>query len=681
MNFVEFRDILREHFSGMQEGLLFKVDVDKTTLWDTYLNSFPEGTNPIYKERTHHDCQCCKQFIRTVGNVVCFVGGKPVSIWSAAVDCDTYGPVAEAMANLVENAAIREPFLHYQNKIGALESFSQAVSGEQNGTVLDRWEHFFVELLPAKIMPKDQIPSHLADLGSTKNVFKRALEEISMDSVDTVIELIDQNSLYRGEENRNTLVSFRTCLQSYALLETEHEKAFYLWEAASHMSRAVTKVRSSAIGTLLVDLSEGKGLDRAVGAFEAMVAPANYKRPKALITQGMIKKAQEKVEELGMLESLERRHAVPEDITVNNVLFANRNARKVMGGNVFDELVEDVAVDMQKLGKVEEVTIDNFIADILPNISSIEMLVENRLQGNFLSLVAPVHAEAPNMLKWDNNFSWAYHGDVTDSMKERVKAAGGKVDGVLRFSIQWNDDEEHNRCDYDAHCLEPGRNRIYYAQQTNPATSGRLDVDITNPTKGIPAVENITWSNKAIMELGEYRFTVHGYAIRAGNKGFSAEFEDNHGNIRQYEYAKGVGQDEHVAVVRGTWDGENFTVTEDLPSVLASRELWGVNTMQYVPVSMLMLSPNHWDDRAIGNKHWFFMLEGCKQPGPVRGFYNEFLDEQLREHRKVFEVLGSKMKAEESDHQLSGLGFSSTQRNHVFCKVSGNFNRTLKITF
>jgi hypothetical protein len=31
--------------------------------------------------------------------------------------------------------------------------------------------------------------------------------------------------------------------------------------------------------------------------------------------------------------------------------------------------------------------------------------------------------------------------------------------------------------------------------------------------------------------------------------------------------------------------------------------------------------------------------------------------------------------------QLSGLGFSSTQRNSVLCRVSGSFSRVIKIVF
>ncbi|MGR2462374.1 hypothetical protein ACUX4R_26210, partial [Salmonella enterica] len=82
-----------------------------------------------------------------------------------------------------------------------------------------------------------------------------------------------------------------------------------------------------------------------------------------------------------------------------------------------------------------------------------------------------------------------------------------------------------------------------------------------------------------------------------------------------------------------------------------------------------------------GNKHVFFILEGCANPEGTRGFYNEYLKPELDKHRKVFEMLGSKMKVQPNENQLSGLGFSTTQRNHVFVKVSGAFNRTVKVIF
>jgi len=98
-------------------------------------------------------------------------------------------------------------------------------------------------------------------------------------------------------------------------------------------------------------------------------------------------------------------------------------------------------------------------------------------------------------------------------------------------------------------------------------------------------------------------------------------------------------------------------------------------------VSMMMLSPNHWDENEAGNRHHFFVLNGCINPDRARGFYNEFLRTDLIAHRKVFELLADKMKCEESSEQLSGVGFSSTKRDEIICKVNGTFSRVLKIKF
>jgi hypothetical protein len=94
-----------------------------------------------------------------------------------------------------------------------------------------------------------------------------------------------------------------------------------------------------------------------------------------------------------------------------------------------------------------------------------------------------------------------------------------------------------------------------------------------------------------------------------------------------------------------------------------------------------MLSPNYWNGRPVGNKHWFFMLQDCVREGSSRGFFNEQLSDSLREHRKVFEILGSKMRTEAEGEQLSGLGFSSTKRNNVYAKIRGAFTRTVNIVF
>lgn len=85
MNFNTFKRAVAAQFKRMSSGHLFVTDTDKDTLWATYLNSFPDGSNPIYRERTEHDCSCCRQFIKTAGNVVSIVDGEIVSLWDVSL--------------------------------------------------------------------------------------------------------------------------------------------------------------------------------------------------------------------------------------------------------------------------------------------------------------------------------------------------------------------------------------------------------------------------------------------------------------------------------------------------------------------------------------------------------------------------------------------------------------------
>ena len=674
--FVRMRDLLINHFNEMTKDTshLFEVEVDKGELWNTYLDSFPAGTNEIYRERREHDCSCCRHFIKTIGNAVVIRNNKMETIWDIRTNDSTYQPVVDALAQYIKTHAVTDIYMSNDKKIGALYNFEQIENGK-----VKQWDHFFLEL-PDKFVNKTY--RSLGDIKGTfrdtRNVFKRSLEEISEDSILTILELISSNTLYKGEEWKGVLTEFL----NYDKLISEVEKDNYTWEQSVKAGSVIGRIRNHSIGTLLVNISDGMDLDLAVRKYEQIVAPSNYKRSKPIYSKKMLEDAQKKIIELGYMDSLSRRYARFDDITVNDILFTNKDsAKRIDGANdIFGELAKSVkGGSTKKFSKVEEVTIDTFINNILPTASEVELYLENKHSSNLVSLIAPQNKDSKSMFKWGNNFGWAYSGNLTDSdIKERVKAAGGNVTGDLRFSIQWNEDGKDN-CDLDAHCKTPCT-EIYYGHKHDIKTNGYLDVDIISPGGRI-AVENITWKNRNTMKNGTYRFFVRQFSGSV-KSGFRAEIEFD-GQVYSFDYSHSMRRGEDVMVAEVTLNNGQFTIKELLPSNVSSKEIWGVKTNEFAPVSVICYSPNYWStvENKVGHRHVFFMLKGCINDENPSGMFNEFLVQDLYEHRKVMEALGSKMRVEDADDQLSGVGFSTTKRAEVVVKVKGSIERVIKIKF
>lgn len=688
-----FRDFVKAIQKNLQQmskdsSRLFTVNVDTEELYNLYLDSFPAGTNEIYRERREYDCSCCRHFIRDVGNVVSIKNGELHTIWGInPVSDDKYNVVAAALDAYVKQKAVLGVFLKKEKRIGTPENREMLPTGKIN-----KYEHFFVDLPEICIFKEyygHTLEGDLSQFRDIRNVFKRSLDEISKEAIDTVLELIAQNSLYKGAEWKKQLTEFKNYQKEYGKL-TDEQKELWIWEKSIAAGAVIGKIRNHSIGTLLVNISEGMDLDIAVRKYEQIVAPVNYKRPKAIFTKKMLEDAKKTITELGYMDSLQRRFATLDDITVNNILFSNKDAAKRITGamDLFDEMEQDVAIDPKRFSKVEEISAEDFIKNVLPVAKELEVYLENKHIQNMVSLIAPEVADAKTMFKWNNGMSWAYTGNITDSdIKENVKAAGGSVTGIVRFSIQWNDGNGKDNSDLDAHCLEPqGGDHIYFSHKISRYTGGELDIDITDPiyqckSNGGVAVENITYPSKERMKPGTYKFYVNQYSFR-NSQGFKAEIEVN-GEIHSYEYNTPVRGNVNVAEVILDQSG-NFKVVDKLPGNCAtiSKDVWGIKTLQFTPVSVVCYSPNYWDEqKGIGHQHLFFMLKDCINPEEPNGYYNEFLKPELEQHRRVFETLGAKAHVKDVDDQLSGVGFSLTKRNDLIIKVKGATERVVKVKF
>jgi hypothetical protein len=684
MIFQQFTEALHKHFEEQfnNQHLLFVTDIDPDALWELYLNSFPEGMNKVFRERREMDCSTCRMFVKRIGAVVKLNMEtlELVSVWDFQVEDPNYQQVIDALKEAVTRVPIRDIFLSKEKSIGAPFTRELLEGGD-----IRRWHHMSAELSLSLVDLDAEREKALVREKLT--LLKRALEELTEQSVSDCLSWIADNALYRGTEFKKLLENFQKIQRDYGAVAPEN-KIKFLWSLIrTPLFSSTCRIRNSAIGTLLVKLSDGVPEEDALRFYEGTVmAPANYQRPKTIVTESTRKAAKATLEAAGLLPSLARRFAHIEDISVKDVLWANRTiARQTFKDeDPFEALGAFITAPKAPVEEnLPELFIEGLIAN-LPSTDSLEILFDRSLSSNLVSLIAARNPEALPLFKWGNNTSWAYSGNVTDSlMKELVTQKGGRVDGDFRFSIQWND-SGNDQTDFDAH-LRGAKNHIYYAKKAN--TFGSLDVDIINP-RGEVAVENIIIPTASKVPNGTYTLYVNVFSSQGHREGFSAEVEFG-GQIHSFEVNSRnnqawAGGTQHIIGQAQFTDGEiDFTPNtrfKTSSSTSKSVEIWGMNTGTFIPVTTVTLSPNFWEGNEIGNKHYMFMLQGAVNPDTPSGFFNEFLPPNLLEYKKVLATLGEMLRVDPDPNQLSGLGFSSTIRKSFTARIkSGATQRVVKV--
>jgi hypothetical protein len=97
-------------------------------------------------------------------------------------------------------------------------------------------------------------------------------------------------------------------------------------------------------------------------------------------------------------------------------LFANRDVKASIGESVFDVLKKNVARKVHNFDKVSDISLEEFINNVLPHAQEISLYVDSKLKNNFVSLIAPLNKDAPSMFQWDNPYSWTYENNITYSL-------------------------------------------------------------------------------------------------------------------------------------------------------------------------------------------------------------------------------------------------------------------------
>lgn len=701
---IEFNKKVQAKFVEMQKsGKLFRVALNGQEIWDLYLSSFSKEDDPIFRdpESSSHNCNHCKNFIRRYGNIVSVDENYGIqTMFNVEIEGE-FKNTAKVLSDKIKVSKITEVFFETFNELYSLpyeactksnEKFQLGVVSNPKRYTKEEAEKFGV-VQPNEVrlfnhihlfvdkgfvdQSGNSVESLMGNYRDAKNVFQRAMETISLDTLRLVKDLINQGSLLDGATHLYKIEQIIPLKVEYDSLAS-NQRDNWCWIKSYKLPFA--KFKNELIGVLCSELSEGQELNKACQSWNKRVDPANYMKATAPITKKQIEEAKQFVEENGYAESFSRRFATIDDIKVSEILHSNVGKGEIKSVSIFDGVKStSTRHKRNEFEGVEELTIEKFMKDILPSCSSIEAFLSNGHSGNLVSLTTANNPDSKPIFKWNNNYSWTFNGNLAgkSQIKEAVKSEGGKIDGVLRFSIIWNEDGK-DILDFDAHALEPNRTEIYYGSYKGRKTtmSGMLDVDMINPHK--MGVENIVWDNLSKMQQGVYRLWIRNYN-RGSNKGFKAEIEFD-GETYLYEYNQPVPGDVHIADV--TLADGKFTIRHMIPeSFVSSKEVYGLETNQFHKVNLVCLSPNHWGENNVGNKHYFFILDGCKSPVSIRSFHNENLLPDLAQHRKVLEILGATNMIDSTDKQLSGLGFNATVKDELIVKLQGTHKRIIKIKF
>ncbi|MCP4255045.1 MAG: hypothetical protein GY775_16885 [Candidatus Scalindua sp.] len=679
-----------------QTGKLFRSSITGREVWDLYIQGFKNDPTFRDPESSVHNCNHCKNFIRRYGNIVAINDkGHLISMFDVEAD-EEYKNSMYVMNKALINAPIKDVFFETFNELNALpyekctdtqSSFLLGIpknikrytraEAELFGVVkpneIRTFNHFHLDI-PKQFVnfTGESIEAIMAHYRDKYSVFKRAMEEIPLDTLNLVKDLINQGSLLDGTSHLHSVEEFIKYKQVKIYSDN------WLWQSTYSMEERTAKFKNTLIGTLCTELAEGKELNAACQSWNKRVDPANYHKATAPITQRQIKEAQKFVEENDYEASFNRSLVTSKDIRIDEILHSNIGKDKIKSVSMFDKVKASSGSGRHKradFDKVESISIEKFMKDIVPTITSFEAFLENRMQGN-LCVLTKAAEDSKNIFKWNNPYSYTFNGNLAgkSQIKENVKSIGGNVEGIVRCSLQWNDKDTPGIVDFDLHCR--GKNNIYYGNKGKlHSCGGKLDIDMINPSN--IGIENIFWKNKMID--GNYEFVVRNYNNKT-NTGFKIEIDMN-GEIFHYSKSGKVQSDTLIALINVK--NGNFTIKHHLPETNSSKEIWGLNTGEFHKINLACLSPNHWGENRVGNLHYMFMLDKCQAEGSIRSFHNEHLTTDLLKHRKVMEVLGATNMLDAKDYpkHLAGLGFNSTVKDELIVKCKGSFNRMLKIQF
>jgi hypothetical protein len=414
---------------------LFTTTAADMDLFDSFLIRLP------IEARQHYNCNECRRFINKYGHLVTIneYGDLEPVMWSYAPSF--FAKAVFAIHDIVKRSKVTGEFITSDKRLGVAKT--------------GVWHHMSVDI-PGTMRHNERLYTADQVMAQKKEEFKMlvdALNRYKLDTVKTAVNILESNSLYRGDKVLGIARWFLKVYQETDALRnkttTKHLYTNLIWKKVAEAPAGFCHVHSSMIGTLLDDIEDGYSFEEVKRRFDEKMNPLKYQRPQTAPGSGNVKRAEEIVAKLGLENSLKRRFARLDEINTiwkPHVIPAPLTTTGIFAGIKTKEKEKLWTNDISP--RTQTMTWDKFRRTVLADAKKIELYVSQYKSG-FAAFVTAEDNAAPPIVQWDseenrNPFSWyLYSGG---SYPEVWNIEGGEyveVTGITPQPNMWQPGYEH----------------------------------------------------------------------------------------------------------------------------------------------------------------------------------------------------------------------------------------------
>jgi hypothetical protein len=415
---------------------LFTTTAADMDLFDSFLIRLP------IEARQHYNCNECRRFINKYGHLVTIneYGDLEPVMWSYAPSF--FAKAVFAIHDIVKRSKVTGEFITSDKRLGVAKT--------------GIWHHMSVDI-PGTMRHNKRLYTADQVMAQKKEEFKMlvdALNRYKLDTVKTAVNILESNSLYRGDKVLGIARWFLKVYQETDALRnkttTKHLYANLIWKKVAEAPAGFCHISSSMIGTLLDDIEDGYSFEEVKRRFDEKMNPTKYQRPQTAPGVGNVKRAEEIVAKLGLENSIKRRFARLDEINTiwkpKNEFVAPLTTTGIFAGIKTKEKEKTPVNDI--CPRTQTMTWDKFRRTVIADAKKIELYVDG-MRSSFAAFVTAEDDDATPIVQWDNEnirnpFSWYLYSGGSYATQWNVNYGEYvEVTGITPQPNMWQPGYEH----------------------------------------------------------------------------------------------------------------------------------------------------------------------------------------------------------------------------------------------